>query len=272
MLVALPIIDRLHLPPAALHPRHAGGSDQGIAWHGSSWSTWAAAPPAPPARWRRSCTTATDFDGSEVVLVDLDPDRLGADPQARRADGEGPRARHHDHRDDRPARRRSTDVDAVLSCFRPGGFQARVHDERIPLSTGRDRPGDAGAGRLLHGAAVDQRAAAGGAEMAEVCAATRRIFNYTNPVNIVAEAATRNSDIPLVSLCEGPIILPARAGRATSGWTRSSCRGTWSASTTAAGASSHLRRPRRIPVIAERRGSGAATTAAVGRAPARSWP
>ena len=28
-----------------------------------------------------------------------------------------------------------TDVDAVLSSFRPGGFEARVHDERIPLRT-----------------------------------------------------------------------------------------------------------------------------------------
>jgi 6-phospho-beta-glucosidase len=34
------------------------------------------------------------------------------------------------------------------------------------------------------------------------------VFNYTNPVNIVAQAWTRNSDIPLVSLCEGPIIFP----------------------------------------------------------------
>jgi 6-phospho-beta-glucosidase len=31
------------------------------------------------------------------------------------------------------------------------------------------------------------------------------IFNYTNPVNIVAEAITHNSSIKIVSLCEGPI-------------------------------------------------------------------
>ena len=110
VLVALPIMHRLHLPPAALHPRHAGGSDQGVAWHASRSPTWAAAPPAPPARWRRSSTTGEDFDGSEVVLIDLDADRLDADPPPGRADGAGPRARHHDHRDDRPAGRRSTDV------------------------------------------------------------------------------------------------------------------------------------------------------------------
>ena len=28
------------------------------------------------------------------------------------------------------------DCDAVLSCFRPGGFEARVLDERIPLDHG----------------------------------------------------------------------------------------------------------------------------------------
>jgi 6-phospho-beta-glucosidase len=35
-----------------------------------------------------------------------------------------------------------------------------------------------------------------------------RIFNYTNPVNIVAQAVTDHSDVPFVSLCEGPIIYP----------------------------------------------------------------
>ena len=35
-----------------------------------------------------------------------------------------------------------------------------------------------------------------------------QIFNYTNPVNIVAQAVARHSDVPIVSLCEGPIIFP----------------------------------------------------------------
>jgi 6-phospho-beta-glucosidase len=34
------------------------------------------------------------------------------------------------------------------------------------------------------------------------------IVNYTNPVNIVAQAVTTHSDVPFVSLCEGPIIYP----------------------------------------------------------------
>ena len=94
--------------------------------------------------------------------------------------------------------------DAVLSSFRPGGFAARVHDERIPLD---------------HGTIGQETQGAGGFFMAlraihvlkEVCAEMERIcpdawiFNYTNPVNIVAEAVTHNSPLKIVSLCEGPI-------------------------------------------------------------------
>ena len=32
------------------------------------------------------------------------------------------------------------------------------------------------------------------------------IFNYTNPVNIVAQALSSGTDVPIVSLCEGPIV------------------------------------------------------------------
>lgn len=35
-----------------------------------------------------------------------------------------------------------------------------------------------------------------------------RIFNYTNPVNIVSQAVSRFSDIPIWSMCEGPIWFP----------------------------------------------------------------
>ena len=41
-----------------------------------------------------------------------------------------------------------------------------------------------------------------------------RIFNYTNPVNIVAQAVTDHSDAPFVSLCEGPIIYPEEIAEA----------------------------------------------------------
>src|SRR5438552_145525 len=144
-----------------------------------------------------------DFDCSEVVLVDLDAERL----ELIRTLAE------------KMAKVRGLDIavtattdrlaaldgcDAVLSSFRPGGFAARVHDERIPLE---------------HGLIGQETQGAGGFFMAlraihvleDVCDEMERlcpdawIFNYTNPVNIVAEAITHHSPISVVSLCEGPI-------------------------------------------------------------------
>ena len=41
-----------------------------------------------------------------------------------------------------------------------------------------------------------------------------RLFNYTNPINLVSEAITHHSHIQTVSLCEGPIIFPRGLARA----------------------------------------------------------
>jgi 6-phospho-beta-glucosidase len=144
-----------------------------------------------------------DFDGSEVVLVDLDGDRLEL---IRTLAEKMAKARGLDisvsATTDRPAA--LDGADAVLSSFRPGGFPARVHDERIPLE---------------HGLIGQETQGAGGFFMAlraihvlkDVCAEMERLcpnawlFNYTNPVNIVAEAVTHHSPVKIVSLCEGPI-------------------------------------------------------------------
>jgi 6-phospho-beta-glucosidase len=50
-------------------------------------------------------------------------------------------------------------------------------------------------------------------DMAVACPGAR-IFNYTNPVNVVAQAVCDHSDVPFVSLCEGPIIYPEEIVRA----------------------------------------------------------
>jgi 6-phospho-beta-glucosidase len=42
-------------------------------------------------------------------------------------------------------------------------------------------------------------------DMEEVCP-NARLFNYTNPINIVSEAVTHHTYIPTVSFCEGPIM------------------------------------------------------------------
>jgi 6-phospho-beta-glucosidase len=144
-----------------------------------------------------------DFDGSEVVLVDLDGDRLEL---IRTLAQKLAKARGLDitvtATTDRVAA--LDGCDAVLSSFRPGGFAARVHDERIPLeygAIGQETQGAGGFFMALRAIAV----------LKEVCAEMERIcpdawiFNYTNPVNIVAEAVTHHSPIKIVSLCEGPL-------------------------------------------------------------------
>ena len=149
-----------------------------------------------------------NFDGSEVVLVDLDRERLDlvkvlADKMAR--------AKGIDLTVTVATDRRAglADCDAVLSSFRPGGFDARHLDESIPLRNGvigQETQGPGGFFMALRSVHVIKGVVE---EMAAVCPKAR-LFNYTNPVNIVAEAVTRHSDVPIVSLCEGPIFYPAQ--------------------------------------------------------------
>jgi 6-phospho-beta-glucosidase len=144
-----------------------------------------------------------DFDGSEVVLVDLDAERL----ELIRTLAE------------KMAKVRGLDIavsattdrvaaldgcDAVLSSFRPGGFAARVQDERIPLEHGLIGQETQGAGGFFMALRAVNVLKDVCAEMERVCP-DAWIFNYTNPVNIVAEAVAHHSPIKIVSLCEGPI-------------------------------------------------------------------
>lgn len=146
------------------------------------------------------------FGGSEVVLIDLNEERLAlvkqlAEKMAANAGLDLTITATTDRRAG------LTDVDAVLSSFRPGGFEARALDERIPIKhgvLGQETQGPGGFFMALRSIAVMKDVAD---DLAAV-APNARIFNYTNPVNIVAQAMTSYTDIPIVSLCEGPIIFP----------------------------------------------------------------
>ncbi len=147
-----------------------------------------------------------NFDGSEVVLIDLDPERLEL---VRTIAEKMARAKNVDIRVTATTDRRAglTDCDAVLSSYRPGGFPARHLDESIPLQhgvIGQETQGPGGFFMALRSIHVMQGIIA---DM-EVACPHARLFNYTNPVNIVAEAVTHHSELPTVSLCEGPIIFP----------------------------------------------------------------
>lgn len=146
------------------------------------------------------------FAGSEVVLIDLDADRLEL---VRRLAEKMARARGVDVTITATTDRRAglDSCDAILTSFRPGGFEARVLDERLPLRhgvIGQETQGPGGFFMALRSIRVMQEIAA---DVEAVCPGAR-IFNYTNPVNIVAEAMTHHTEIPTVSLCEGPIYFP----------------------------------------------------------------
>jgi 6-phospho-beta-glucosidase len=97
--------------------------------------------------------------------------------------------------------------DAVLSSYRPGGFEARAIDERLPLQygvIGQETQGPGGFFMALRSIAAIQEIIR---DMAVACP-DAQIFNYTNPVNIVAQAVADHTDVPIVSLCEGPIVYP----------------------------------------------------------------
>lgn len=148
----------------------------------------------------------SDFDRCRITIYDVDPTNLDlvvrlsekmAAAAGRRIEITG-----------------STDLstaldgcDFVLSSFRPGGFQMRSFDERIPLRhglIGNETEGAGGFMMALRSVHVARRLTDA---MAQVC--PRAILvNYTNPVSIVSQAITANCGIRTYSLCEGSIASP----------------------------------------------------------------
>ena len=153
-----------------------------------------------------------EFDGSEFVLIDLDPDHLAVVKSIteKMAANAGLDITVTTTTDQREGLR---DVDAVLSSFRPGGFEARALDERIPLKygvIGQETQGPGGLMMALRSIEVMKGLCENLAEVAP----RARIFNYTNPVNIVSQAVADHTDIPIYSFCEGPIVFPPVVARA----------------------------------------------------------
>ena len=145
-----------------------------------------------------------NFAGSEVVLIDLDAERLGI---VQTITQKMARAWGIDLTVTTTTDRRAglRECDAVLTSFRPGGFEARYLDESIPLKygvIGQETQGPGGFFMALRSIHVMQSIIA---DMEAVCPRTR-LFNYTNPINIVSEAVTHHTYIPTISFCEGPIV------------------------------------------------------------------
>src|SRR5438876_10490702 len=145
-----------------------------------------------------------NFDGSEVVLIDLNEERLRIvqtiTQKMARAKGLDLTVRITTNR-----RQGLQGCDAVLTSFRPGGFEARNLDESIPLKygvIGQETQGPGGFFMALRSLHVTRSIVE---DMEAVCP-NARLFNYTNPVNIVSQAVTHHTYIPTVSFCEGPIV------------------------------------------------------------------
>jgi 6-phospho-beta-glucosidase len=150
---------------------------------------------------------ADHFNGSEIVLIDLDAERLAlVQKLAQRLAAHRGAELTVTTTTDRAAG--LSDSDYVLTSFRPGGFEARYLDERIPLDhgmIGQETQGIGGFFMALRSVAVMKEIIAD----VERVAPRAMIVNYTNPVNLVAQAVTTHSDIPFVALCEGPLYSPA---------------------------------------------------------------
>ena len=147
-----------------------------------------------------------NFAGSEIVLIDLDEERLEL---VKKLADKMIGARGLELTVSTTTNRRDglRDAQAVLSSYRPGGFEARYLDESIPLKhgvIGQETQGPGGFFMALRSVHIMKSIIQ---DMEEVCP-DARLFNYTNPVNIIAEAVTHNTHIPTVSLCEGPIVFP----------------------------------------------------------------
>jgi 6-phospho-beta-glucosidase len=152
------------------------------------------------------------FPGSEIALVDLDAGRLDTVRRLaiRMADVRGLDLRVTATTDRAEGLR---DADVVLTSFRPGGFEARILDERLPLRhgvIGQETQGPGGFFMALRSIAVMREIVAD----IERLAPSAVLINYTNPVNIVSEAVTHHSGIPTISLCEGPIYFPPGMAKA----------------------------------------------------------
>src|SRR5258708_5653548 len=145
-----------------------------------------------------------NFNGSEVVLIDLNEERLQI---VQTIAQKMAKARGLDITITSTTDRRSglKGCDAVLTSFRAGGFEARYIDENIPLKhgvIGQETQGPGGFFMALRSIHVMKSIIE---DMEAVCP-NARLFNYTNPVNIISEAVTHHSTIPTISFCEGPIV------------------------------------------------------------------
>ncbi|WP_226781706.1 hypothetical protein [Oceaniglobus trochenteri] len=165
-----------------------------------------------PAVTRGIIERAKAFAGSQVVLIDLDEAHLDIILRLSRkmAQAAGADITFSATTDRRAGLK---DADIVLSSFRPGGFEARRQDETIPLRHGLIGQETQGPGGFFMALRAIEAIKPMLDDMDEVCP-NAVLLNYTNPVNIVAQAIASHAKRQVISLCEGPIIFPREVAEA----------------------------------------------------------
>lgn len=95
-------------------------------------------------------------------------------------------------------------ADFVNCLIRVGGMEARIQDEKIPLSFGLVGQETTGPGGMMKALRTIPPMLALAQRMEELCPQAF-LINYTNPSGIISEALGKHSRVKYISLCSGPI-------------------------------------------------------------------
>jgi 6-phospho-beta-glucosidase len=144
-----------------------------------------------------------ELELTEVVLHDLDPDRLASMTALGRFLC-GIWGGTFELRSDDDPRAALADARFVFAAIRPGQERARTFDEELPLRHGVLGQETTGPG----GFAMAMRTIPAMLEHAhtiEAVAPDALIVNFTNPVGIVTQALHDHSSVRVVGVCDGPV-------------------------------------------------------------------
>jgi 6-phospho-beta-glucosidase len=143
---------------------------------------------------------AERFRGSQLMLMDIDERNLEIIHRLGRQMASAAGA-EIDIRKSMNRREAIENADFVVTTFRPGGFEARALDEKIPLKygvIGQETVGPGGFFMALRSVKVIREIVA---EM-EALAPKAFLLNYTNPTNIVTEAVIHHSPMQVIGMCD----------------------------------------------------------------------
>ena len=148
----------------------------------------------------------------QVVLYDVDAERLLAISMVLDRMGTG--------HEDPPKVRTTTDVDDALrdaafvfSAIRVGGLEGRTADERVALDLGLLGQETTGPGGIAYGLRTVPVAVQIAERIAAICP-DAWLINFTNPAGMITEAMQGVLGDHVIGICDTPIGLARRAGRA----------------------------------------------------------